>query len=127
MQKKLVSWKVKFLNIAGRTPLAISALNSISSHAMQYTYLPNKILSQIDCILRNFIWGSTDETNKIHYVNWDTVTKQKEEGGLGITKAKSKNIIYSKQTYLENPNNLWSRIIIFKYANKSPKTQSSFI
>lgn len=44
MQRKLTSWRAKFLNIAGRTTLAISTLNSIPNHAMHYTYLPTKNL-----------------------------------------------------------------------------------
>lgn len=57
--EKLSGWKTKFLNIAGRTTLARSSLNSIPIHIMHYIKLPLDISKKIDRIQRNFIWGST--------------------------------------------------------------------
>lgn len=56
MCDRLSSWKIKFLNIAGRTTLVLSTLNTIPNHVMQYTILPTKIQKQINQIQRNFIW-----------------------------------------------------------------------
>lgn len=36
MTKKLASWKSNFLSMAGRTVLAISTLNTMENHIMQY-------------------------------------------------------------------------------------------
>ncbi|XP_070004851.1 uncharacterized protein [Nicotiana sylvestris] len=51
MRSQLVAWKMNFLNIAGRTTLAHSCLNSIPNHYMQYTVLPKKILKNIDKVV----------------------------------------------------------------------------
>ena len=33
---------------------------------------------------RRFLWGGADEQNKIAWIKWDTVSRPKKHGGLGI-------------------------------------------
>lgn len=130
MQSRLTTWKANFLNIAGRTTLAISTLNSIPSYAMQYTHLPIKILKQIDRILCKFIRGSTNETKKVHYMSWKNITKTKEEGGVGLKTPNTKNMTTLSNLawrLLTNPTATWSRLLIFKYANNKSKGNTSSI
>lgn len=130
MHKKLSSWKENFLNIAGRTTLATSTLNAIPSHAMQYTLLPAKILKQINRIQRNFIWGTTNEYKKIHYVNWNMVTKSKENGGFDIKDANTKKFLALSNLawrIITNPTVLWCKVIILKYTRNKTSTNISFI
>ena len=54
--------------------------------------LPSQVLAIVDKIGRDFIWGSTDEKRKIHLVRWESITKPKKEGRLGLSIAKPKNI-----------------------------------
>ncbi|KAK4710030.1 hypothetical protein R3W88_004543 [Solanum pinnatisectum] len=86
MQSKLASLKIKFLNIAGRTTLAKSSLNSIPTYIMQLAKLPASITKQIDQIQRNFIWGSTEEKKKLYPMSWNLVTRSKQEGKFGCSK-----------------------------------------
>ena len=58
---------------------------------MQSAHLPERILSGIDRVNRNFLWGSLDAGRKIHWVGWQKVTKPKEEGGLGFQTVKGRN------------------------------------
>lgn len=90
MTNRLTSWKSNFLNMAGKTTLASSTLNSIPNHIMQYNYLPIKIIKHIDKIQKIFIWGSTNISKRIYLVSWDTVTRDNNGGGLGIHLAKEK-------------------------------------
>jgi len=55
---------------------------------MQGALLPSRVCKEIDCANRNFLWGSTPEERKMHLVNWDTVTRPKDHGGLGIHKSR---------------------------------------
>ncbi|OIS95811.1 putative ribonuclease h protein, partial [Nicotiana attenuata] len=130
MQRKLSSWKANFLNTTGRTTLVSSTLNAIPGHAMHYTLLPNKILKQIDRMQRNFISGSTSESKKIHYISWNNITRPKEEGGLGITTAKNKNLTSLTNLawkLLTNTNAPLSRTLIQKYATNTPQKYNSFV
>lgn len=54
--------------------------------------LPNRILNGIDRVNRDFLWGSTDQANKMHWVNLGEVTKPKDLGGLGLQSAKGRNM-----------------------------------
>ena len=59
---------------------------------MQCAYLPGKISEGIDRVNRNFLCGSSETAKKTHWVNWEKVTKTKEEGGLGIQLTKGRNL-----------------------------------
>lgn len=89
----MAGWKTKFLNLAGRTTLAKAVLNSIHTHVMQLHKLPSTVTNRIDKIQRNFIWGTTNVKRKLHLISWDVVTEEKEAGGLGLQKSKTKNDI----------------------------------
>nr|XP_016507519.1 PREDICTED: uncharacterized protein LOC107825207 [Nicotiana tabacum] len=118
----MAGWKTKYLNMAGRTVLAKTSLNNISSHVMQYINLPTKITNQIDRIQRNFLWGTTLKRKKLHLIKWEVVTKTKAEGGLGLQKASTKNKAsltnLAWRTY-KNTNSLWARVLIHKHCNMS--------
>ncbi|KAG5628011.1 hypothetical protein H5410_013229 [Solanum commersonii] len=91
LQAKLSSWKVKFLNMAGRTTLAKSSLSHMANHIMQYIKLLPNINNHIDRVQQNFIWGTTNEKRKLHLISWDTVTKNKKADGLGVQNSRVRN------------------------------------
>lgn len=59
---------------------------------MQGALLPSRVYQEIDCVKRNFLWGSIPEKQKMHLVNWDTVILPKDHGGLGIHETKPQNL-----------------------------------
>lgn len=128
MRSSLAIWKSSCLNIAGRTTLASSTLASIPSHVMQYTLLPRKILNSIDKIQRNFIWGTTEFKKKLHLIRWETITTDKDKGGLGLRKAKSKNLALPTSMagrLFNNPQVPWANILTQKFLNNNTKTKHS--
>ena len=88
VQKKLTGWKTNLLSMAGRLVLATSVTSAIPSYVMQGALLPSRIHNALDKVNRNFIQGSTNEKKKFHLVNWQKVTRNKNEGGLGVKAAK---------------------------------------
>jgi len=68
VKKKLSRWKANMLSLAGRAVLIQASSSSIPSYVMQDTYLPGRILDGIDRVNRNFLWGSSETTRKIHWV-----------------------------------------------------------
>lgn len=80
LHNKLSGWKTRFLNIAGRTTLAKSCLSNIPTHIKQLHKLPVSITNKIDKIQCNFIWGTTKSKRKMHMINWDIITEEKELG-----------------------------------------------
>ena len=84
VKRKLAGWKANFLSMASQLVLIHASSSTVPNYAMQYVDLPSKILNGIDRVNRNFLWGSTDQIRKMHWVNWKEVTKPKEAGGLGL-------------------------------------------
>ena len=45
---------------------------------MQCHALPTKVCDAVDKIMRDFLWGSTEEKKKMYMVNWHVVSLPKE-------------------------------------------------
>lgn len=91
VKKKLAGWKASLLSMAGKMVLIQAFSSTIPTYVMQNVQLPEKILKGIDRVNKNFLWGSTDNSRKMHWVNWEKVTTPKDLGGLGLQKTKGRN------------------------------------
>ena len=91
VKRKLVGWKANLLSMAGRAVLIQALSSTIPAYVMQSNLLPEKVLEGIDRVNRNFLWGSTKNSKKMHWVGWKKVTRPKEDGGLGLQTAKGRN------------------------------------
>ncbi|OIT01438.1 putative ribonuclease h protein, partial [Nicotiana attenuata] len=135
MRARLNIWNANWLNIAGRCTLIRSTLNTIPNHQMQLSMLPSRTLQEIDKTKRGFLWGTTTVKKKIHLINWDKVTMPKEMGGLGIRKAKNKNLSLLTSLVwrlLNNHSSTWARVISSCYnqtksTNKASHTWKSLL
>ncbi|PKI71624.1 hypothetical protein CRG98_007947 [Punica granatum] len=58
----------------------------LSQHlqSMHIMKLPASVNQDIDRMCRNFIWGHSTDTRKVHLVRWDTITRPRAVGGLGL-------------------------------------------
>lgn len=82
--------------------------------------LPSRVLAAVYKIGRDFIWGSTDEKRKIHLVRWESITKPKKVGELGLSVVKSQNIsLLAKLNWRlrMEKDQAWARVLRSKYAN----------
>lgn len=50
------------------------------------------VINDLERICRRFLWGGTEERNKICLVNWKTVFARKDNGGLGLGSLQSINL-----------------------------------
>jgi ribonuclease HI len=85
---------------------------------MQNTALPTTICNDLDRLNRNFLWGSTNESKKMHLVGWDKVCRPKREGGLGLyaTKPKNKALLAKLNWRLhDEKDSWWARTLTAKY------------
>ena len=93
-------------------------LASIPLYSMQTTLLPIAIFSEVDILIRNFLWGSNSENRKTHLVAWDRIYSEEKNGGLGIRKMKLNNEAFLMKlafNMVKNRDSLWARVIKGKY------------
>lgn len=127
MRNRLADWKINCLNMTARITLSSTTLASIPNYVMKYTLLPDKIHKIIDKLQRDFIWGSNDSKIKLHLLSWDTITLDKNKGGLGLRKAKSKNLALLTSLawrLLNFPQAPWIKVLMQSYIFSSMKRQS---
>ena len=120
VKQKLSGWKASMLSLAGRTVLIQASSAAIPSYVMQCSSLPGKILEGIDRVNRNFLWGSSEEKKKMHWIGWHKVTKPKEEGGLGLQAAKGRNLaLLAKLNWRFHTEGeaLWAQVLRRKYCS----------
>ena len=91
IEKKLAPWKRKFLNKGGRLVLIKSVLASISSYYVSVFRVPVGVTNKIERYQRSFFWGDGAEKRKVHAVDWKTMCRRKNQGGLGIGRVLDKN------------------------------------
>ena len=120
VKQKLASWKANLLPLAGRTVLIQASTFTIPGYIMQCTALPKRLLDNIDRVNRNFLWGSTNDAKKVHWVGWHKVTKPKKEGGLGIQVAKDRNqalLAKLNWRFRMEKDALWVKVLNSKYCS----------
>ncbi|KAL7214682.1 hypothetical protein ACSBR1_026965 [Camellia fascicularis] len=118
MQKRLAGWKINTLSLAGRATLIQSVTSAIPACTMQTMKVPIRVCDDIDRLNRNFLWGDTLEHRKIHLIKWDQVCKKKEDGGLGIRRARDNNLaLLTKLSWkiLCDEGGLWIDVLKAKY------------
>lgn len=86
---------------------------------MQCHILPVRTTQNINKLIRNFIWGSTIEKRKIHSVNWATITKFKNQGGIQICDTKFQNLSLISglawRFLMDTHNPPWKALVSVKY------------
>ncbi|CAL8174658.1 unnamed protein product [Prunus armeniaca] len=118
VQMRLASWKSHTLSMAGRITLLESVTAAIPIYTMQTAKLPMSVCDKLDQLNRNFLWGHTSNTSKIHLVNWEQVCKPKVAGGLGIKRSSWMNQALLAKTgwrLLQHEQGLWSQVFHAKY------------
>ncbi|KAF1885705.1 hypothetical protein Lal_00039554 [Lupinus albus] len=81
---KLSKWKGFSLSITRRVELVKSIVHSMLLFSFYVYHWPKKLLKQLDCGIRNFIWSVDVNTKKLVTVAWHQVCNPIKEGGLGM-------------------------------------------
>jgi hypothetical protein len=84
---------------------------------MSIYLLPKTTVAKLDKQRRTFFWQGGGVKRKYHLVKWETICKNKENGGLGVKDIHKMNISLLCKWWwrLESENGLWQDIIEAKY------------
>ena len=107
--------------MAGRLVLIHASFSTIPNYVMQQASILNKILKGIDRINRNFLWGSSNQSRKMHWVKWDVVSKPKALWDLGLQSARGRNTaLLAKLNWRFHTENdaPWANVLEYKYCTR---------
>jgi len=118
LRNKMASWTFRSLNIAGRLVLLKSILQAIPIYPLSIMAAPQGACTKIKEIYGKFIWGGPNQQRKWALVSWKSLTKRKEEGGLGLRYPKKLNKVLGAKLWwrwMRGGNDLWKEIWRHKY------------
>ena len=118
MDKRIGSWKDKWLSKAGKTTKISSVLSAIPTFPLACLPFSKYTLSKFEAKLRNFLWKECEDDKKLALVKWDNLCKPKEFGGLVIKNLKWQNEALGAKLiwrlYFERDHK-WAKIFYNKY------------
>lgn len=82
--KKIQGWKEKTLSRAGKEILIKVVAQAIPTYTMSCFEITRTICEQISSLIGRYCWNNQEKGNKINWINWETLTRPKGEGGLGF-------------------------------------------
>lgn len=91
IKSRINSWSNKYLSHAGKIVLIKPVCSAILAFYMQSLPFPKSLYLVIDKQIRDFFWSSFHGKQKLHLVNWNSITLPTEEGGLGLFKTFERN------------------------------------
>lgn len=106
------------MSSVGRVTLAKSVIEAIPVYPMMTNLLSKGCTKKIQKLQRNFIWGDSELKRKHHAVGWDTITKAKSDGGLGMRDLNTMNqtcIMKLGCKIINVEDDLWCKVLRHKY------------
>jgi hypothetical protein len=118
VKSRLSSWKHKKLSIGGRVVVIKSVLSAIPVYFLSFFKAPTGIISKLESLFKQFLWGGSEDERKINWVKWEKICRPIEEGGLGIKNLRAFNISllckWDWKTRSESES-LWYRALANRY------------
>jgi hypothetical protein len=73
IEKKLSSWKGKYLSMGGHLVLINSVLSSLPMFILSLFKIPKGVLEKIDYFRSRFFWQNDSQKKKYRLMKWDIV------------------------------------------------------
>ena len=124
IKSKIQNWGANWLNLAGKTILIKSVLNSMPIYQSSILLAPCSVVNKIEGLLKKFIWeGGKGNNKKIHLVSWEKIKKPRNEGSLHVRSLSSQNLALGAKLLwqLISRKNGWSKEVIRKKYYPGPR------
>lgn len=80
IRSKLSRWKNKQLSIGGRVVVLESVLYALPLYFLSFFKAPTSIISKLESLFKQFMWGGCEGVRKINWVKWEKVCRK-----MGLT------------------------------------------
>jgi hypothetical protein len=84
IEKKLNSWKGKYLSVGGRLVLINSVLSSLPMFMLSFFEVPKWVIEKIDYFKSRFFCQHDSQKKKYRLTKWSIMCQPKNQGVLGI-------------------------------------------
>ncbi|CAN1310653.1 Putative ribonuclease H protein At1g65750, partial [Linum perenne] len=91
LDRRLDTWKTRFLSFRGRLMLIKSILSSLPVYFLSHFKAPSSVITSLEIIQNHFLWSGVSDLDKIHWISWNLVKTPKRLGGLGVQGLRSLN------------------------------------
>eukprot|EP00253_Pinus_taeda_P018004 PITA_18004 len=118
IMKRLDNWTFCALNLAARIVLLKAPIQAIPIYPLSVMEAPKGICNKLVEIYRKFLWGGPKQQNKWALCSWQSLTKPKEKGGLGLRDPWNLNQVLAAKLrwrWLQGGPDLWKEIRTVKY------------
>ncbi|XP_071939035.1 uncharacterized protein [Coffea arabica] len=114
---KILFWKSKFLSSGGRLTLIKHVLSAIPIHLLSAAVMPKAVFRIIERACSNFLWGSSSEGFRYHWMGWSKLCLPPEEGGVGFRRLRDVYTAFSYKLWWQfrTGSSLWTTFMCAKY------------
>ncbi|XP_060972631.1 uncharacterized protein LOC133038482 [Cannabis sativa] len=125
MRKRITSWEGKFLSRAGKEVFIKSVVQYLPSYAMNVFLFPIGTCKELERLVASFWWKSNKSNSNgsgIVWMNWDRMTRNKAEGGMGFRNLRDFNLaMLGKQGWrlMFRQDSLVSKVFKARYYSQS--------
>ena len=81
---RMQGWKEKLLFQVDKEIMFTVVVQSIRTYSISVFCLPIDLLKDIEAMVRKFWWGCSENSRKIHWVQWETLCSSKSVRGMGF-------------------------------------------
>lgn len=114
MRKRLDPWKGKNLSSGGRLILTNSCLSILPIYIMGFYHIPAGGHDRMDSIRSNFFWQGANNNFKYHMAKWISVSRPKDQGGVGIINTRIMNeclLVKWIWKIMQEPDETWFKLV----------------
>src|ERR1044072_5091176 len=118
MRLKLGLWGSNFLSLSGRMVVLKAVLSAIPIYQMSLFLAPVGVVSDMEKLMRGFLWGKRNGSKGIPWIAWEEICKNSQMGGLGLGFLGWRNkalIIKWAWRFGADREALWRRALCAKY------------
>ncbi|KAK8956535.1 hypothetical protein KSP39_PZI000202 [Platanthera zijinensis] len=81
---QIQAWGSHHLSLAGRAVLINHSLLASSAYIMSHALVPKGVLDALELAARSFLWQRSANARGMHYVDWASLCRPRNCGGLGF-------------------------------------------